>query len=154
MKCLFWIEDNFYFVHFVSKDTVMNREHFPQEFICSCCFSLTWSHNPWFVAIISSAKTNCDVTGGRLWLQGQNKQQEQVTSKTQDVSFQEKIVQMKNGGQICLSLRRKYLFRFIKDIHWIARVNLKRNSLWLYQEEIIYSVAAELLSLASNFSFD
>lgn len=152
---MFWIKHNFYSLHFVSKDTVMNREHFPQELICSCCLSLTWSHNPLFVAIISSAETNCDVTGRRLWLQGQNKQREQVTFKTWGVSFHAKIIWTKSGGEEKrASLRRKCLFRFIKGINWLARVNLKWISLWLYQGEIIYSVSAELLSLGSNFLFD
>lgn len=142
---MFWLEHNFSFRYFVSKDTIINTDHFPQELVSSCCLSLTWSHNLLFVAIISSAETNCDVTGRRLWLQGQKNQQKQVTSKTWGISsqYKDRLNEKWEWRETCLSLlRRKY------------SVNSKWISLLLYQGERIYPVSVALLKLVSSFSFD
>lgn len=139
-----WLEHNFSFLYFVSKDTIINTDHFPQELISSCCLSLTWSHNLLFVAIISSAEINCDVTGRRLWLQGQKNQQKQVTSKTGGFSsqYKDRLNEKWEWRETCLSLlRRKH------------SVNLKWISL-LYQGERIYPVSVALLKLVSSLSFD
>lgn len=86
-KCLVWIFFPLTWGNFnllpppFLRISAWKGNNFPQELICSHCLSATWSYNPLFVTVIISSETNCDVTGRGLWLQGWNRQWEEVTSK-------------------------------------------------------------------------